>query len=278
MISIVVVCKNRLAHLQQTLPRMVQQSFTEVVVVDYGCEQGTADWVKGNFPSAKVVSVTDDPLFCLARARNIGASQAAHEILCFVDADVLINMDIGKWVKENLQEQRFYVSGNRRDFELNGFMICTKSHFLAVGGYDEAFSGWGGEDWDMYERLILLGNKPGFLPREALTAIKHDDAIRQLGGSEASGAIKRMHSMAQNGCYRLAKIDIQNITHRALDLASRKQLFGHIQKLHAEALSRQETEFILSIDLPAEPDRNNLIQCQRNISYRVPVAVGLTGQ
>ena len=90
MLSLITTCKNRLAHLKQTLPLMLQQSFSEVIVVDYGCEQGTAAWVKENYPKAKVVQVSDDPVFSLAIARNAGAKNASHEFLGFIDADVVI--------------------------------------------------------------------------------------------------------------------------------------------------------------------------------------------
>jgi hypothetical protein len=42
-VSIVVTCKDRLHHLQPTLPETMRQSSSEVIVVDYRCSRGTAD-------------------------------------------------------------------------------------------------------------------------------------------------------------------------------------------------------------------------------------------
>ncbi len=109
MLSLITTCKNRLPHLKQTLPLMLQQPHAEVIVVDYGCEQGTAAWVKEHHPAAKLVQVNDDPVFCVARARNMGAKNASHELLCFVDADVLLHLELGKWLELNQNPNGFYV-------------------------------------------------------------------------------------------------------------------------------------------------------------------------
>src|SRR5215467_11575077 len=87
-LSFVTVCKARLEHLEQTLPLLAAQPGTEAIVVDYGCPQGTRSWVRERFPGVKVVEVDDDPGFCVARARNLGAAAASAPRLCFVDADV----------------------------------------------------------------------------------------------------------------------------------------------------------------------------------------------
>ena len=45
-----------------------------MIVVDYGCPDGTEAWVKQNFPEVKVVKVEDDPGFSISRARNLGGN------------------------------------------------------------------------------------------------------------------------------------------------------------------------------------------------------------
>ena len=75
-IAFITTCKGRLKHIQQTLPTMVAENPYEIILVDYGCPQGTGDWAESNYPSVKVVRVNDDPGFCAARARNIGAGHS----------------------------------------------------------------------------------------------------------------------------------------------------------------------------------------------------------
>jgi hypothetical protein len=50
MLSLITTCKNRLPHLKQTLPLMLQQPRAEVVD-DYGYDQGTASWVREQHPA-----------------------------------------------------------------------------------------------------------------------------------------------------------------------------------------------------------------------------------
>ena len=58
--------------------------------------------------------------------------------------------------------------------------ICLhRSHFEAVGGYDERMTGWGAEDEDLGRRLQLLGvTKRGILPERFCVSILHDNVMR----------------------------------------------------------------------------------------------------
>ena len=86
-ISIIVTCKNRLSHLKKTIKNLQSQSNSELIVVDYDCQENTSGWVKSNYPSAKTLVIKDDQIFSLSRARNLGANIAQGNILLFVDAD-----------------------------------------------------------------------------------------------------------------------------------------------------------------------------------------------
>src|SRR5665648_31901 len=88
--SLVTTCKDRLDHLKQSLPSMISQGFHEVIVVDYDCPQGTSRWISANLPSVIVVEVENEPLFNISKARNVGAARSSGDVLCFVDADVVL--------------------------------------------------------------------------------------------------------------------------------------------------------------------------------------------
>jgi glycosyltransferase involved in cell wall biosynthesis len=157
---------------------MLQQSDSEVIVVDYGCNEGTADWVKSNYPNVKIVEFGDDPVFSLAIARNLGLKQASGKWVLFVDADVFIMQDIGFWIKKNAKEKKYYRIKGKGD--LSGTFICAKKTLDMVEGYDEAFRGWGGEDVDLYTRLELSNLKYTKIPSKFLISIEHDDGLRGL--------------------------------------------------------------------------------------------------
>jgi hypothetical protein len=180
-ICFVTVCKGRLHHLKETLPRLVAQVPDEIVVVDYDCPQRAGDWVEANFPNVKVIRVTDDPWFCLARARNIGARNSTQPWICFIDADVKVAPGFLDWLQVNLSEKSFYrpeIVDKSTQRETWGTFVCPRPAFARVEGYDEIFKGWGGEDDDLYYRLNLAGFAEQFFPRDLVEAISHDDAAR----------------------------------------------------------------------------------------------------
>ncbi len=265
MLSLITTCKNRLDHLRQTLPSMVRQSFSEVIVVDYGCEQGTAGWVSVNFPGVKLIRVEDDPQFCLARARNIGARHALNDILTFIDADTILNIDLGLWLKDHMHPGQFFVSKDRGVHpDLWGFVVCGKKVFDQVGGYDEAYREWGGEDFDLYERLELLGLKPASVPGESLTPIKHGDGLRQLKTNDLVNFESRNQFVMFNRFYRLVKTDVQHMLQREIDLETRTTLRRRLFEEQTRAMSEGKREIKITIDVPS---KHKFVQ--RQIVYNV---------
>lgn len=170
--SLVTTCKDRLDHLKQTLPSMVSQGFHEVIVVDYDCPQGTSKWVRDNHPSVVLAKVENEPLFNLSKARNVGAIQSTGDVLCFVDADVVLAEGYLSWFADNFVQNSFYILGV-------GTPVCTRAQFETVGGYDEVIAGWGGEDWDFCLRLKQAGYDLKSFPNDLIKdRIQHSDLMR----------------------------------------------------------------------------------------------------
>ncbi|GAA4408660.1 glycosyltransferase [Quisquiliibacterium transsilvanicum] len=180
-IALITTCKGRLHHLRETLPLMAAQGADEVVVVDYGCPDGAGDWVEHEFPGVRVVRLTDDPGFCLPRARNAGARASSSEWLAFVDADVKLLPGWIGWLRGHLEDGRFYrasaVAGVR-DLETFGSVVCPRRAFETIGGYDDAMRGWGGEDVDLYTRLSQIGLADTDYPASLVDVIRHGDDQR----------------------------------------------------------------------------------------------------
>lgn len=266
MLSLITTCKNRLPHLKQTLPLMLRQPRAEVIVVDYGCEQGTAAWVKEHHPAAKLVQVSDDPEFCVARARNLGANEASHELLCFIDADTLLHVDLAEWLELNHKPNGYCLYPDRAELELFGFLIVARKHFFQVSGYDEAFRGWGGEDMDLYDRLARAGLAWFAVPRESISAISHGDELRQMD-KDANGVGSRRESMAIQELYMAIKRDSWQLTRREIELEKRKELLKFIRMTRDEAMKEGLDSFEASINVPMQSRFNTL----RALSYRMPI-------
>ena len=183
-IAFITTCKSRLAHVQRTLPLLVGEAPDEVIFVDYGCPQGSGDWVQAHFPGVKVVRLDDDPGFNISRARNAGAAASTSDWFCFIDADVLVKPGWVAWLRKHLRPDAHWrasrLPSNRRDPETWGTFLCHRVVFERSGGYDDVFCGWGGEDADLYLRLRCAGVPEQNFPHEFLKPIRHDDALRVL--------------------------------------------------------------------------------------------------
>lgn len=203
-LSIVTTCKSRLQHLQQTLPLMLAHPDVEVIVVDYGCPQGTASWTKQHHPEVKVVAVHDDPHFNHARARNLGFAAAKNEYVAFVDADVKLMPGWWAWWRALRPSARtvYRRAPDEADKGTWGSFIAHRSDLSQVEGYDELFKGWGGEDDDLYQRLESVGCLIDFFPAETMASISHDDAER----TRHQPMKRRLHSFAVARYYRTAKM------------------------------------------------------------------------
>ena len=244
-LSFVTACKGRLHHLQQTLPLLAAQPDTESVVVDYGCPQGTRHWVKEHFPRVKVVAVDDSEL-CVARARNLGAMAATTARLCLIDADIKVRDGFVSWVRQHSLPHRYY-RASPLDQDIWGTFVCPAEDFWSVGGYDEAFRGWGGEDDDLYMRLEDSGCRASGFPAELIEPIRHEDSERM-----AFHEIKdRWASHRVNQAYIAAKVDLTKILGRALSLEERKQLFSESQR-GVLAIPLGAPAAVLEINLPPD--------------------------
>ena len=216
-ISLITTCKGRLHHLKQTLPMMLAQQPDEIIVVDYGCPDGVGDWAEINYPMVRVVRVSDDPFFHAARARNIGASHASSSWFCFIDADIKIHSGWLNWLRQNMRSNFFYRAGmveGKRDSEIFGTFIIHRDDFESLGGYDEAFRGWGTEDMDIYERLVWFGIEESAYPPVFVEAIHHDDservAFHEIRDKKIQNRINRIYMDFKEKLF--SRFGVKNIT------------------------------------------------------------------
>ena len=224
-VCFVTTCKGRLEHLKQTLPLLDELANARCVVVDYGCPEGSGNWVQENFPDVHVEFVTDDAEFCLSRARNIGAAAAATPWLCFIDADIRIRPEFALWLQQSRKTNGIY-RAEPTESAMWGTMICRAENFFAVGGYDEVIRGWGGEDDDLYLRMRSAGNVDMGFPAELLDPISHTDALRTKFYPIKHHAIQ--HRI--NFLYTHLKNDIGHFAPEFLTITGRQQIMAEASK------------------------------------------------
>lgn len=248
--SIITTCKGRLEHLERSLPSMLAQKDTEVIVVDYSCPDGTADHVERHFTDARVVRVDGEDGFSNWKARNRGAAVADSDLLVFCDADTILAPKAVQVISDSVPEDAFgffprhsTAHFNRTGLrlgmnQLRGFQAIPAAAFRLLEGYDEVLEGYAaGGDTDVEDRLTMLGFKAQNLGDGIVEdVIEHDNRARFTYHSQP---IKL--SYAAGMLYRRAKLALLKMRRTAeLGLDERQRLYTVAMRA-ARSLQRGET-------------------------------------
>jgi hypothetical protein len=213
----------RLPHLLATLRAIAGQSGVafECIVV----EQSAAPQIESSLP--RWVRYVHTPLpppdlpYCRAWAFNVAARHARSGVLVFQDNDVLIPERYASEALQRIDEGSSFVDLKRFLFYLDdestrgvfatgqaprgvaarivqnldgGSIVARRDAFEAIGGFDESFVGWGGEDNDFVDRAAFAGGlyRFGYLP------LLHLEHPPQPGRSSAGAdAIRRYRNIEQ---------------------------------------------------------------------------------
>ena len=270
----ITTCKGRLAHLKQTLPRVAGQPGLSCVVVDYSCPDSTAGWIASNFPQVRVVRVEGESGFHLARARNIGAQAADAPWLGFFDADILLDPGFASVVVPQLVPGRFY-RAHPVTYQTWGSIICHRDDFVAVGGYDEAYVGWGGEDDDLIAALTLAGRQAAGFSAALLSEIPHTDEERTLFYDIKD---RRVHSRISQ-FYLQIKLDLLRLMGKPLSAEERRSTYSEVQRVITQVENGNRlSPAVIEVNLPAslistrpENGRAELSQMNRKLVYSLRI-------
>ncbi|KAM6924242.1 beta-1,4-galactosyltransferase 1 [Xenentodon cancila] len=113
-----------------------------------------------------VINQDGDEIFNRAKLLNVGYMEALKEYDydCFVFSDVdLIPMDDRNTYRCFSQPRHLSVSMDKFGFRLpynqyfGGVSSLSKDQFLKINGFPNNYWGWGGEDDDIYNRLVFKG-------------------------------------------------------------------------------------------------------------------------
>lgn len=214
--------RSRLPQLLLTLKSIAAQRDVpvECIVIEQAhtreVEQELPPWVRYIHQAAS----ESDP-YKRAQTFNAGAAAARGRILILHDndmpvperyaAEVVAHADAG-WEAIDLKRFIFYLTEKEtvrvlRDQKLHldersevviqnlhgGSVAITKAGYETIGGFDEEFVGWGGEDLDFWERAeTLRATRFGYLP---IVHLWHAPQPEKLHGNEAP-AVKRYVELA----------------------------------------------------------------------------------
>lgn len=149
MLSVIIPAYNEEKYIEQTLKALPEN--IEKIVVCNACTDNTAGIAK------KYARVIETEIKGVSHARNLGAKNASHEKLVFLDADIIVdnntiqeiintNVDIGTTLAKANSTFKFdkflmWLKSKTHRFGLNtGIIFCTKEIFNKVGGFNENLS------------------------------------------------------------------------------------------------------------------------------------------
>lgn len=189
-ISVVIPTYNRLSFLKECLESLSNQTWPrshyEIIIVDDGSRNGTADYVQSfqERPNAPKVVYIRQSNRGPAAARNTGVKRAKGDIIAFIDDDCIASYN---WLESitGVFREKSDVSAcgtpaySTEDIHSNNLkpheskylkfeyaplsLISTnncaiyKDVFDKIGGFDESFSLTGGEDPDLIYTLLARG-------------------------------------------------------------------------------------------------------------------------
>lgn len=186
--------RERFPQLLTTLRCLAAQSDAaiECVVV----EQSSRPEIEAGLPTwVRYLHTQGDPGldYCRSAAFNAGAQVARGDVLVFHDNDILVPERYAAEMAARAREGWDFIDAKRFIFYLTeeetrilmagdafhtrtadtvvqnvhgGSVGATRRAFFEVGGFDEEFVGWGGEDLDFWERAVSHGRAYafGYLP------------------------------------------------------------------------------------------------------------------
>lgn len=257
-VTFVTTCKGRLAHLKQTLPRLSALPGAAVVVVDYDCPDGAGRWVRGTYPSIRVVDGPTGAEFNRSHARNLGAAAATTDWLFFIDADTLADPALVHALRPLLASRLYLIPKPITAF---GAIVLERRAFVRSGGYDELFQGWGGEDDEFKHRLTLMGLRPATFPGALLSDMPHGNAERMAHHAIGDIAV----SQATNLLYKNAKLDLLRMA-GPIDEPTRRSLYAACL---ATVRGEHRGDPIAPLDVGFRENRVGPWRLQASLTYRL---------
>ena len=184
LVSVVIAAYNTEAYIGEALESVLCQDWRpfEVIVVDDGSTDGTADVVKSFEPVRYIRQENAGP----AAARNTAIAAAVGDFIAVSDSDDLVapgrlslqahylidhpevDAVLGRqeWLNAPAGLPRDGVYGDLAGVPVGGSAMFRRAALLAVGGYDSSF--WLGEDTDLLIRMREQGYTYLVLPEVVL--------------------------------------------------------------------------------------------------------------
>lgn len=167
-VSVICACMNRNDILKINIMSWLNFSeIGEIVVVDWNSKQPLYDLLDLD-DRIKVIRVEDQQYFNISQAFNLALDHTTCEYVLKLDTDYFLNPYYNFFKAHPVRNDCFYsgcwsyVQNDKPKpiFQhLSGLCYARRDYIVAVNGYNEHFSGYGHDDTDLHNRLLVSGKR-----------------------------------------------------------------------------------------------------------------------
>ena len=188
-IGFCITCMNRAHHLKETLKKNMDDNNlpddVEFVLLDYNSSDDLEEWVRENLAhyidSGILVyyKIFTPTAYIRSHSRNIAFRLSDAKIVCNLDADNFLGEGFAEFIinKFDMENNIFYTSVMAEN--TFGRVCVLKNDFVKIRGYNEAFTGYGYEDGDLFNRLRKIGlEQKEFYKTEFYRSVEHSNEER----------------------------------------------------------------------------------------------------
>lgn len=237
-VSYCTTCKGRLHHLMETLPKNLNAERhnpnVEFVVLSYGRDEALDSYIRNHFQSElqsgrlKYAVYPEAKYFRVGHAKNMAHRVASGDILVNLDADNTIVANFSKWLQQKIGENSKQVIthhvGTWQSFIASKIVKCqtgkapwpedgrsgrlalTSSAFEDIGGYDERFEGWGGDENNLGDRAYHKGYHLTSIPKKLWGGVIGHSLEERLSNLSAES---KNETLSRIGAPRLKRMAIR---------------------------------------------------------------------
>jgi len=155
-------------------------------LLDYNSHDGLQEWVndymKAYIDEGILVyyKTTEPTHYMRSHSRNMAFRLANSTILCNLDADNFLGKGFADFMLDEFSKnETIFYTNNCMVRDTFGRIIVRNNDFFSIRGYNETLHGYGYEDGDIQNRLMLKGLKPkSFENPEFYHSISHTNSER----------------------------------------------------------------------------------------------------
>lgn len=176
-ISLCIPCMGRTHDLKETMPHLIkavnESPPVEIMILNYNSKDDLNEFIKSVEGLKKENSLSYAKYYGrehyhLAHAWNLAVRASVGDYIVIMGTDAILARNYIERLRKLIKDGCIWM----RTKHLKGIVAVKRKLFMEIGGYDERFEVYGGEDRDFEARLLRSGKKLGLVPNNMISIIK----------------------------------------------------------------------------------------------------------